>query len=291
MVFMMQHVPVLLREVVQILQPRDNAIYFDGTFGGGGYSKAFLDKATCKVIATDRDDHIIPIANTYKQEYGERFSFSHAKFSDITQVLAHHEISKIDGIVLDLGISNFQITSAERGFSFQKTGPLSMQMGLCEESALDVIRNYKEKDLADIIYQYGEEHYSRRIAKNIKKHIDNICTTTDLANVIHDCMPCRNNRIDSATKTFQALRIFVNGELSELETLLEASISVLNRAGKIIIVSFHSLEDRIVKVFFRNLARSGKAALITKKPITPSEDEIKYNPKSRSAKLRAISML
>jgi 16S rRNA (cytosine1402-N4)-methyltransferase len=169
-----------------------------------------------------------------------------------------------------------------------------MGMGLCDQTAMDVIQKYSKQDLANIIYEYGEEHFSRRIAENIKKNLRNIHTTEDLANIIRSCVR-KTGKIDPATKTFQALRIFVNQELEELKKVLQDSVNLLNPGGKIVVVSFHSLEDRIVKLFFRELMRSKTSeinfTLLTKKPITPSTEEISVNPKSRSAKLRGISML
>jgi 16S rRNA (cytosine1402-N4)-methyltransferase len=195
-----------------------------------------------------------------------------------------------------LGVSTFQLTDPARGFSFNLSGPIDMGMGLCNQTAMDIIQKYSKQDLANIIYKYGEEHFSRRIAENIKKNLRKIRTTEDLANVIRSCVR-KTGKIDPATKTFQALRIFVNQELEELEKILCDSIDLLNPGGKIIVVSFHSLEDRIVKLFFRKLVQQNSQTnerfftLLTKKPITPSAEEIAVNQKSRSAKLRGISML
>lgn len=287
---MQVHVSVMLNEVVSMLGPQDHKIYFDGTFGGGGYTRAILESANCKVIASDRDEVVVPIAAEFKENYKDRFGFSHAKFSSVRDILREHGVEKIDGAVLDLGVSNFQLSDPERGFSFRENGPLSMQMGLCDESAMDVIHKVRESELADIIYEYGDERFSRRIAKNIKKNLSRIHGTEDLADVIHACVP-RTGKTDSATKTFQALRIFVNKELDELKIVLHELSNLLNPHGKLIVVSFHSLEDRIVKVFFKEAASTGRFKLITKKPLVPSEEEISLNPKSRSAKLRGLYML
>lgn len=289
---MNNHIPVLLDSVIEYLRPQDGKVYFDGTFGGGGYSNKILSTANCRIIATDRDQNVQPFANVTKQNYPNRFDFCNAKFSEIQAVLKHFNISKVDAIILDLGISNFQISNAERGFSFKQTGPLDMTMGQCSTNALEILHQYSEKELADIIYELGEERFSRRIAKNIKLNLKNIYTTTDLAQVIHKCV--RNNgKIDSATKTFQALRIFVNDELKELQKILTTSLSLLNPSGKIIVVSFHSLEDRIVKLFFKNIAHEypEKYKIDTKKPITPTKEEIDANPKSRSAKMRCLTVM
>jgi 16S rRNA (cytosine1402-N4)-methyltransferase len=290
---MSEHIPVLLNEVISLLAPQKGGIYFDGTFGGGGYTRAILDYADCRVIACDRDQHVKNIADDFSCNYQKRFDFFHAKFSDIKSVLASKNIEKVDGIILDLGVSTFQLSDSSRGFSFRLEGPLDMSMGLCNETALEVLRKCSEKELADIIYKFGEEHFSRKIAKNIKMNLSKIVSTQNLADIVRRCIK-RTGKTDPATKTFQALRIFVNKELEELEKILSSSVNLLNPNGKIIIVSFHSLEDRIVKLFFRELSRKdndGKFTLLTKKPIVPAKEEYCTNPKSRSAKLRGICML
>ena len=281
-----KHIPVLLDEVLEYLQPSDGKIYFDGTFGGGGYTRAILSKSDCSVIACDRDDLVKPYADKVFEEFPNRFAFTRDKFSNIKKILNNQNTHKVDGIVLDLGLSNFQLEDEFRGFSFKSSGAIDMSMGLCDENALDVIRHYSEQDLADIIYKFGEERFSRRIAKNIKANLKNLKSASDLADVIRKAVP-RRGKIDTATKTFQALRIFVNHELDELQNLLDISIDLLNPEGRIVIVSFHSLEDRIVKFFFKDLSNKN-FRILTKKPITPSDSEIRLNPKSRSAKLRCI---
>ena len=285
-----EHVPVLLSEVLSMLSPISSGIYFDGTFGGGGYTRAILESTDCKVIACDRDPFVKEIANDFVRKYQKRFAFSHSKFSDVKSILKNNGVKKVDGIVLDLGVSNFQLTNPSRGFSFKLFGSLDMSMGLCEENALDVLRKYSEKDLADIIYKFGEEHFSRKIAKSIKMNLSKINSTEDLANVIRGCVR-KTGKTDPSTKSFQALRIFVNNELDELEKILSSSVDLLNPYGKIIVVSFHSLEDRIVKLFFRELSTKNdknRFQLLTKKPIVPTRAEYLSNPKSRSAKLRGI---
>ncbi|GHT97346.1 ribosomal RNA small subunit methyltransferase H [Alphaproteobacteria bacterium] len=285
---MCEHKSVLLKKVLDMLSPLDGGVYFDGTFGGGGYTKAILESSDCRVIACDRDEHVIKIADDFKKKYGDRFQFFHDKFSNIKSIMRED----CDGVVLDLGVSNFQLADPERGFSFKSSGPVDMSMGLCDETAMDVIHRYSEKDLADIIYKFGEEHFSRKIAKNIKLNLKKITNTEDLANVIRNCIG-RRGKIDPATKTFQALRIFVNKELEELEKVLADSINLLKPNGKILVVSFHSLEDRIVKLFFKEMSspKDSPFILLNKKPITPSEEELTLNPKSRSAKLRCLQLL
>ena len=288
---MSEHIPVLLNEVLNFLDPSDGKIYFDGTFGGGGYSRAILEKADCSVIACDRDELVIPIAKKLHTEFPSRFSFFHSKFSDIKKVLAQQIIQKLDGIVLDLGLSNFQLEDESRGFSFKSKGNVDMTMGLCDETAMDIIHRCSEEQLANIIYTFSEERFSRRIAKNIKKNLRSIKTAEDLANAVRSCVR-RTGKIDQATKTFQALRIFVNRELEELKIILNESLALLNSGGKIVVVSFHSLEDRIVKSFFKECGQQRcDFQIVTKKPIAPSEEEIEANPKSRSAKLRCLLRL
>ncbi|MDR2794432.1 MAG: 16S rRNA (cytosine(1402)-N(4))-methyltransferase RsmH [Holosporaceae bacterium] len=283
---MQEHRSVLLKEVLELLHPADGKVYFDGTFGGGGYSRAILESANCSVIACDRDNQVREIADAFEKEYPGRFTFFHEKFSHIKSMLQN----PVDGIVLDLGVSNFQLADPARGFSFKSPGPVNMAMGLCDETALDILKKYSENNLANIIYKFGEEHFSRKIAKNIKANLKNIKNTEDLANIIRKCVG-KKGKIDPATKTFQALRIFVNNELEELEKILADSIHMLKPNGKILIVSFHSLEDRIVKLFFREMYAAKKFALLAKKPIIPSAEELRTNSKSRSAKLRGICML
>jgi 16S rRNA (cytosine1402-N4)-methyltransferase len=289
---MSTHTPVLLNEMLSMLSPKDGGIYFDGTFGGGGYAKAILEATNCRLISCDRDLCVKNIADSFKSIYEDRFNFAHAKFSKIKSIIESYKVKKLDGIILDLGVSSFQLSDSARGFSFMISGPLDMGMGLHNETALEVIRRYSARDLANIIYEFGEEPFSRRIAKSIKLNLGEIKSTEDLANTVRSCVR-KTGKIDPATKTFQALRIFVNKEIDELRQVLAGSIDLLNHGGKIIVVSFHSLEDRIVKHFSRELVARGdiRFKLLNKKPITPSKDEILSNPRSRSAKLRGFSML
>lgn len=285
------HVSVLLNKVLEVLKPSNGKIYFDGTFGGGGYSRAILNSSDCSVIACDRDDLVIPLAESLKKEFPTRFFFIHSKFSNIREILNQQKVKRVDGIVLDLGLSNFQLEDESRGFSFRSKGKVNMAMGLCDKTAMDVIQKCSEEHLANIIYTLGEERFSRRIAKNIKKNLKTIKTAENLANVIRSCLRYRG-KTDPATKTFQALRIFVNQELEELKNILNEAVNLLNPGGKIIVVSFHSLEDRIVKYFFKECAaQKTKFQILTKKPLVPDLEEIVQNPKSRSAKLRCLLKL
>ena len=294
-----EHISVMLNEVLTYLQPHDGDVILDATFGAGGYTKAILNSSNCKVIATDRDENVLKFANDIKNIYNDRFEFYNLKFSEIKNVLKENSL---DGIVLDLGVSSMQLDNANRGFSFNKEAELKMTMGKNDINAYDIINNYDEKNIADIIYNYGEEVKSRVIAKKIIEYRKNknIETTTELANIVRSCFPNKKTKIDYATKTFQAIRIFVNDELNELQTILNDSIKLLKSNGRLVIVSFHSLEDRIVKNFFNkngdtklekiNKYKDEKIKtifkIITKKPVMVSEFEILKNNRSRSAKLR-----
>ena len=304
----------MINEIISFLPLTKSINVIDATFGGGGYSKTILEKFNVnQLLAIDRD----PISKIYAKEIESKFSnFSliNDKFSKIEEIVNNTKFKdkKFDIVLFDLGTSSNQIDNAQRGFSFNKSGPLDMRMGTSDKKAYDIINNYEEKNLADIIYQYGEERYSRVIAKEIVKNrkIKFISDTIELSNIIKKCLPKKNqlkNKIHPATKTFQAIRIYVNDELSELKTSLEKTLKILNKDGLILVVSFQSLEDRIVKDFFNH--NSGKRwrssrhypelpdklatqlKIITKKPILPSASEILENPRSRSAKLRVAQKI
>lgn len=295
------HIPVMLNEVLTALSPQNGGHYIDGTFGAGGYTRAILNKADCRVGAIDRDITAINNAKETIEQYAPRLSLIHDCFGNIAE---HFEPQSIDGIVLDIGVSSMQIDQAERGFSFLRDGPLDMRMGE-GETAADLIARIDEVDLANLIYKYGEERQSRRIAKAITnaRQEETITTTLQLANIIEAACPRkRGDKIHPATRAFQALRIAVNDELGELERALDASISVLKPGGRLIVVTFHSLEDRIVKNFLKDhsdkVTATNKYAkeqpkitkpydLITRKAILASKEEASQNPRARSAKLRA----
>ncbi|MGD9639309.1 MAG: 16S rRNA (cytosine(1402)-N(4))-methyltransferase RsmH [Alphaproteobacteria bacterium] len=298
-----RHISVMLPEVLEALNPKDGGIYVDATFGAGGYSKAILDKADCKVIALDRDPTAIAGASELLEQYGEKLTLVNAKFSEVEEVVASYGYEKIDGIVFDIGVSSMQIDNAERGFSFSKKGPLDMRMSCNGVSAKDVVNKFKESDIADIIFKYGEERASRRIARGIvfARNIAPIETTEDLAKIVHKSLAAnKKDRIDPATKTFQALRIYVNSELDELETALASSEKILKKDGVLVVVTFHSLEDRIVKNFIKektgkengnrhlplNLKNKPTFYATVKNAVKPSLSETEQNPRSRSAKLR-----
>ena len=308
------HNSVMINEIISFLPLKKSINVIDATFGGGGYSKTILEKFNVnQLLAIDRD----PISKIFAKEIESKFSnftLINDKFSRIEEIVNNSKFKdkKFDIILFDIGTSSNQIDNAQRGFSFNKSGPLDMRMGASDKNAYDIINNYEEKNLANIIYQYGEERYSRVIAKEIVKNrkIKFISDTIELSNIIKKCLPKKNqlkNKIHPATKTFQAIRIYVNDELNELKTSLEKTLKILNKDGLILVVSFQSLEDRIVKDFFNH--NSGKRwrssrhypelpdklatqlKIITKKPILPSASEILENPRSRSAKLRVAQKI
>lgn len=301
------HFSVMLNEVMTYLDPQPNGIYVDGTFGGGGYSKAILSAAPCDVWGIDRD----PDAIARGQEIQKQFPALHllqGDFENIDTLLKSQNITQCDGIVLDLGVSSFQIDQAERGFSFRFDGPLDMRMSRTGKTAADLVNSLSETELADILFHYGEERFSRRIAKAIvNRRIEApFETTQDLASLIQRTIPTDKSKINPATRSFQGLRIAVNNELEQIHTALNAALELLKPGGKLIVVSFHSLEDRIVKDIMNKAAgRVAKPSrylplslspsqditsfeLLTTKPQRPSEQECHVNSRSRSARLRAI---
>lgn len=298
----MNHTPVLLAEVLDSLSPKDSEVYVDGTFGAGGYSRAILEAAECTVVAIDRDPAVMEQASAFKKEYGERFVFIRGAFGDIENLLCEAGFSKVDGFVLDIGVSSMQLDQPERGFSFRHEAALDMRMDTRQGlTAADIVNNTEEKALADLIYKYGEERHSRRIARKIVQARP-LNTTGELAELVRDVLG-KSGKTDPATKTFQALRIAVNDELGQLESALESAKKILKPGGRLAVVSFHSLEDRIVKDFL--IENSGQASkgsrylpdigaakeiffkLLSKKSIKPSECEIKKNSRARSARLRS----
>ncbi len=284
----MEHVSVMLNEAIEFLNLKPDGVYVDCTFGGGGYSREILGRCSCKLVGIDRDPFVIPISVSLNEKFGDRFSFFNGTYSLIDEAIEQAGFKKVDGIVLDLGVSSFQIDDPDRGFSFKNDGPLDMRMGQQGVTALDIIKRVSEAQLADIIYEYGEERKSRRIAKAIKSNLKSVRTTADLASIVRSVLP-KDYRKDPATRTFQALRIYVNDELGELEKFFDKCLSILNFGARVVVVTFHSLEDRIVKTRFNEFCKDRKIAnLIIKKPMSPSELEIKSNARARSAKLRVI---
>jgi 16S rRNA (cytosine1402-N4)-methyltransferase len=298
-----RHISVLGREAVEWLAPRAGGIYVDATFGAGGYSRAILEVAGTRVIGIDRDRTAVAGGFDLVERSEGRLELVQDRFSNLAAVCAAQGVDAVDGVVMDVGVSSMQLDRAERGFSFRFDGPLDMRMGQEGPTAADVVAKASETDLANIIYIYGEERNSRRIARAIvaaRKEAP-IATTRALAELVAKMVRAKPNEIHPATRTFQALRIFVNEELDELREALAAAERVLKPGGRLVVVSFHSLEDRIVKNFLslrgkvlagsRHRPEVAPAAtsfeILTKRPVTPSEAEIAANPRARSAKLRA----
>lgn len=301
-----RHIPVMLAEVVACMAPRDGGVYVDGTFGAGGYARALLQAADCTVYGIDRDPEAFARARAFQRDFPERFFPLHGCFGDVAALLETAGVSEIDGFVLDLGVSSIQLGTAARGFSFQHDGPLDMRMSLAGESAADVVNHADEKTLADIIYTYGEERAARRIARAIveARKAAPIETTAQLAAIIHRVLPMHGGmKTDTATRAFQALRIHVNDEMGEIERALDAAPDILRAGGRLVVVSFHSLEDWRVKTFLR--AQSGETAgtsrhlpqdaapkapalftLEKRGGLAPSDAECTANPRARSARLR-----
>ena len=287
------HKPVLLKELMNAIKPKENEIYFDATFGDGGYTSKLLETSNCNVIAIDQDPSVQPRAKEFEKRYGERFKFFKEKFSGIQNVMEKIQEKEINSFIFDIGVSSMQIDNPDRGFSFQKEGPLDMRMNVSGKTAAELIANVNEDDLANIIYHYGDEHNSRKIAKKIieyRKH-SKITTTAELATIVKNCFPSKYYKIHPATKTIQAIRVYLNNEIEELCDGLNKAAKYLSKGGKICIVSFHSIEDRLIKKFFQFGADNqdlNKNFLdkYRNKVIKPSSREIQINPRSRSAKLR-----
>jgi 16S rRNA (cytosine1402-N4)-methyltransferase len=298
------HLPVMLAEVLESLEPRNGGHYIDGTFGGGSYSKAILEAADCRVLGIDRDPDAIARGRELAKQFGERLTIVQGEFSQMDELFT----GKSDGVVLDLGVSSFQFDEADRGFSFREDGPLDMRMSKSGVSAADFVNTAEESVLADVIHHLGEERFARRVARAIIAARP-LSRTAELADVVAKALgpAALRHPIHPATRTFQALRIHVNDELGELERGLEAAERVLNAGGRLVVVAFHSLEDRIVKRFFSERGKPQPAGsrhtptaaakhaqtfrLITSKPRMPTESEIAQNPRARSARLRAAEKL
>ena len=299
------HIPVLGRPAVDFLNVREGGVYLDATFGAGGYAREIFSRADCKIIGVDRDANAIAAGQDMVRASHGRLTLHEDRFSNLDDVVRAAGFDAIDGIVLDLGVSSMQLDTAKRGFSFRLDGPLDMRMGGRGPNAADVIAAAGERDLADIIYLLGEERQSRTVTRAIVKARSEtpITTTRALADIVASAVRSRN--IHPATRTFQALRIFVNDELGELAAALVAAEHVLKPGGRLVAVSFHSLEDRIVKTFLagRSEQRAGSRHMpeakrpaptfrvLTKRPVTADASEVGRNPRARSAKLRAAERL
>jgi 16S rRNA (cytosine1402-N4)-methyltransferase len=316
----MSHIPVLLPEMLTSLSPKEGEIYVDATFGGGGYSRAILEAAPCRVVGFDRDPLAVAKGKALEKEFSERFQMLQGTFSQIKDLLATIGLSKVHGFVFDLGVSSYQIDEADRGFSFRFEGPLDMRMSQDGLSAADVVNTYSEQELADIIFRYGEERKSRAIARKIVafRKQEPFQTTTQLANLVKSVVKGSKDGQNPATLTFQALRIFVNNELIEIDKGLKVAEENLEPGGRLVVVTFHSLEDRLVKQFLKSrqgaqkgrssyqsrhvpapveavgLAPTfaqGKGTSVSIKGITPSVAELRLNPRARSARLRSAVRL
>jgi 16S rRNA (cytosine1402-N4)-methyltransferase len=308
-----RHVAVMLEPMIDLLNCGAGGIYVDSTVGGGGYARSILERSAPEgvVLGMDWDMEAIVRVREGLGGYGQRLVLERADFADIRQVLRKHGFDHADGIVADLGVSSFQIDDPERGFSFMREGPLDMRMNLgLDYPAADMVNSLPEKELADLIFRYGEERLSRRIARTIvaERKKRPITTTRELAEIVRGAVPRTRDamRIHPATRTFQALRIAVNDELESLERFLPEALDILRPGGRLCIVAFHSLEDRIIKEAFRNWAKSCRCPreraacecegmplvrLLTRKALRPSPDEIESNPRSRSARLRVVEKL
>lgn len=301
------HVSVLLKECISGLNIRPDGTYVDGTLGGGGHSFHILQRLEeGRLIGIDQDTDALHAATNRLKIYGDKFIPVHSNFSELKNVLAELEIKKIDGLLLDLGVSSFQLDEAERGFSYMNDGKLDMRMNQSDAfTAYEVVNQYSERKLTEIISEYGEENWANRIAKFIveARSVKPIETTFELVEIIKNAIPAaaRKDGPHPAKRTFQAIRIEVNNELRIIEQTIEDAVKVMNKGGRIAIITFHSLEDRIVKNAYKKLAQGctcppefpvcvcggkPKVKIITRKPILPSDDEVEGNPRARSAKLR-----
>ena len=295
-----RHIPVLASQVVEFLNPRDGGLIIDATFGAGGYTRAILQAANCRVIGIDRDQDAIARGADLVEEAGGRLSLVEDRFSALAEIAAGQEV---DGVVLDLGVSSMQLDIPERGFSFRAEGPLDMRMGSDGPTAADVVARASERDLAFVIATLGEERRARAVARAIvaARGREPIATTTQLAEIVARVVHSKPGDIHPATRTFQALRLIVNDELGELQRALVAAEQVLKASGRLVVVAFHSLEDRIVKTFLasRGPIRAGSRhgppttstaatfRTLTRRPVIPDATEVAGNPRARSAKLRA----
>ena len=291
------HEPVLTAEAIALLAPARGGLFVDCTVGLAGHARALLEGGASQLIGLDRDPAAIAAARKNLEPWADRVELVHADYRAFDEVLDSRKIELVDGAVADLGISSMQLEAEGRGFSFQRDEPLDMRMDpTAGETAADLVARTSERDIADIIFKYGEERFSRRIARSIvtARGESPIATTRQLATIVRRSVPHRGySRIDPATRTFQALRIWVNRELEGLDRFIETAVRRLRTGRRLVVISFHSLEDRVVKHTLRALERGEQALVrvLTKKPVVPSEDEVLNNPRARSAKLRAAERL
>ncbi len=287
------HIPVLKDEVLKYLDPKENENFIDCTAGEGGHMFAILEKTTPngKILAIDKDVRNIGLIEMKAKErgLGSRVVVREGNYADIDKIVEKEEFGKVSGILLDLGISSWHINESGRGFSFQKDEPLDMRYCPGDGvTAWEIVNSWPPEEIELILREFGEERFAKRISEAIvfRRKVQKIDTASDLAKVISDNVP-KTKRIHPATRTFQALRIVVNTELENIERVLPLALKILERRGRIVAISFHSLEDRIIKRFFREMSDEGEMKILTKRPVIPSDEEIKKNQRSRSAKLRA----
>lgn len=292
------HKPVMVEEILYFLRLQSGMTVVDATIGMGGHALEIAKRISPNgiLIGIDRDEESLEIAKERLKEYSSQCLFVGDNYCNIDKILASLDIKHVDGVLLDLGLSSFQLENPERGFSFMNEGPLDMRMDRTSSiSAFDLVNNLTQNEISAILWKFGQERFSNRIAKTIINYRNKsaINTTTQLANLVLKAQPYSNryHRIHPATRTFQALRIAVNQELESLDIFLKKIAKFMNKNGRISIISFHSLEDRIAKVNFRELAKTNKFELIVKKPLIPKDEETKNNPRSRSAKLRILEKL
>ncbi len=290
-----EHEPVLLGEVLAALAPERGGLFVDCTVGLGGHARALLERGASRIIAVDRDRETLGIAAERLAGFGDRVTLVHADYRGLGGVLASRGVTRIDGLVADLGISSLQLQAEGRGFSFRRDEPLDMRMDRSTgRTAAELLRDAREDEIASAIFRFGEERHSRRVARAIVAARGDrpLTTTGQLAELVRRAVPHRGyQRIDPATRTFQALRIWVNGELEGLDAFVRDAVHVLGPGGRAGIISFHSLEDRVVKHTMRELERDGVVRLLSRKPVVPANEELARNPRARSAKLRAAERL
>jgi 16S rRNA (cytosine1402-N4)-methyltransferase len=289
------HVPVLTAEVLQFLRPERGGLFVDCTVGLGGHARALLEAGATRLIGLDRDRDALEMARVSLLPWADRVDLVHADYRSLEEVLDRRQLELVDGMLADLGVSSLQLDTAGRGFSFQRDEPLDMRMDRSSgDTAADLMARASERELADAIFGYGEERFSRRVARAIVRAREQapVATTGRLAAIVRRAIPRHGpTRIDPATRTFQALRIWVNRELEGLDRFVEAAVRRLRASARLVVVTFHSLEDRIVKHTLRALDQAGRVRVLTKKPVVPGDQEIDRNPRARSAKLRAAERL
>ncbi len=293
------HIPVLLKEVINFLDPKPNRNFIDCTLGLGNHAKGILERTAPRgeLLAIEMDDESLVLAQRELKDFKDRVFFVQGSFADIQEIAYSHHFLDVWGILFDLGISSFQLNNPKRGFSFSQDGPLDMRMNKnLELTAADIVNKFSEEELVLIFQNYGEEKFSRMIAYQIiqARTKKPITRTLELAQIVLTAIPPKaryQRRIHPATRVFQALRIVVNRELENLKEALPQAVDILNPEGRIAVISFHSLEDRIVKNYFREQAQLGNLEILTKKPIIPTPSEVQRNPRSRSAKLRVAQKI